>query len=437
MIATRLRTCLLTTLLTLCGASFAMAQGHPPILPFEPYPFEHNFQPWAAPEITNFGRGTQPFEGYFFNYDRIQWTISSPEIHTIGSLGAEGFYGSEFDDDGLSFETNDLDSSTLGSTRAWGHRYEFGYIRDRQGWLANITYGLNQGGEIETDDVVVLFDDPDGLLSGFEDDNDDGFDDDLNNNNIFGRDGEDLGSFMGGVFVFGADDPTAFDGIPDDLTVATDAEDGFAFVPRFDDLRVRQITELSGFEIMSIHRLRPQDGRGMFELLYGIRLVRLKDLLRVELNNGELEDTEWRTTVDNVIVGPQFGGRWVHRQGRLRVGMEGRFLAGFNIQQGKQNGIIADDADGGGDLDTLFATSFNNSYNEREFAPTAEFRLNLSYQVSKAVNLRVGWTALYMDGVARAVSVQEYSLPTLGFDTSSNKEDLFAQGFNVGVEINH
>ena len=433
----RLRTYALAMWMTLCGASLAMAQGHPPVLPFEPYPFEHNFQPWAAPEITNFGKGTQPFEGYFFNYDRLQWTISSPNVVTIGSRDAEGFFGSEFDDDGLQFETNDLDSSGFNSERAWGHRYEFGYVRDRQGWLSSIFFGINQGGEIETDDVVVLFDDPDGLLAGFEDDNDDGIDDDLNGNNIYGRDGEDLGSFVGGVFVFGADDPTAFDGIPDDLTVDTDADDGFLFVPRFDDLSIRQKTDLSGFEVMRVHRLRQQPGKGLFELLYGIRLVRLKDMLFVELDGGELEDTEWRTDIDNVIVGPQFGGRWVHRQGRFRVGMEGRFLAGFNIQQGKQSGIIADDADGGGDLNTLFATSFNNSYNEKEFAPTAEFRVNLSYQVSKAVNIRAGWTALYMDGVARAVGVQEYSLPTLGFDPTNNKEDLFAQGFNVGVEINH
>ncbi|MCG8583192.1 MAG: BBP7 family outer membrane beta-barrel protein, partial [Pirellulales bacterium] len=394
-------------------------------------------QPWAAPEITDFGRGTQPFEGYFFNYDRLQWSISSPEVRTFGSQSAEGFYGSEFDTDGLTFETNDLDSSAFDTDLSWGHRYEFGYVRDRKGWQFSGFFGFNDIQNFVTDDAVVLFDDPEGLLAGFQDDDDDGIDDDLNNNNIYGRDGEDLGSFVNGVFVFGADDPTAFDGIPDDLTVDTDLDDGFLFVPRFEEFNARQETTLSGIELMRVHRLRQQPGRGLFELLYGVRFVRLKDRLNVSLEGGELEDTEWSTVVDNVVVGPQIGGRWVHRYGRFRMALEGRFLAGFNVQQGKQHGIIADDADGDGDLDQLFATSFNNSYNEREWSPTSEFRANLSYQVSKAVNIRAGWTALYMDGIGRAVGVQTYTLPTLGLDATNNREDVFIQGLNFGIEINH
>jgi hypothetical protein len=437
MSATRLKSCALAILMTLCGASLAAAQGHGPLLPFEGYPTEHNFQPWAAPEITNFGRGTQPFEGYFFNYDRLQWSISSPQVQSFGNSSAEGFYGSEFDTNGLSFETNDLDSSSFDTNLAWGHRYEFGYVRNRQGWLASGFYGFNESQNITTDDTVVLFDDPDGLLAGFEDENDNGIDDDLNGNNIYGRDGADLGSFINGVFVFGADDATAFDGLPDDLTAATDLDDGFLFVPRFEDFRARQSTTISGLEVMRVHRLRPQEGRGMFEILYGVRFVRLKDRLAIELEGGELEDTEWSTTVDNVIVGPQIGGRWVHRYGRLRMSMEGRFLAGFNIQQGKQSGIIADDTEGDGDLDALFSTSFNNSYNEKEWAPTGEFRADMSYQVSKAVNIRAGWTAMYMDGIARATGVQDYTLPSLGLDASNNREDVFIQGLNFGIEINH
>ncbi|MCG8587258.1 MAG: hypothetical protein MI757_21345, partial [Pirellulales bacterium] len=70
MFATRIKSCALAILVSLCGVGLAQAQDHGPLLPFEAYPTEHNFQPWAAPEITDFGRGTQPFEGYFFNYDR-------------------------------------------------------------------------------------------------------------------------------------------------------------------------------------------------------------------------------------------------------------------------------------------------------------------------------------------------------------------------------
>jgi hypothetical protein len=150
MFATRLKSCALAICMTLGGTSLIMAQDHGPLLPFEPYPFEHNFQPWAAPEITSFGRGTQPFEGYFFNYDRLNWSISSPEIQTFGSKSAEGFYGSEFSDEGLTFETNDLDSSSFNSDLTWGHRYEFGYVRDRQGWLASGFYGFHEEQRLQT-----------------------------------------------------------------------------------------------------------------------------------------------------------------------------------------------------------------------------------------------------------------------------------------------
>ena len=44
-------------------------------------------QLFAPADVSSYGRGPQPNEGFFFVYDLLYWTISPPRVSTIGKEG--------------------------------------------------------------------------------------------------------------------------------------------------------------------------------------------------------------------------------------------------------------------------------------------------------------------------------------------------------------
>jgi hypothetical protein len=84
---------------------------------------------------------------------------------------------------------------------------------------------------------------------------------------------------------------------------------------------------------------------------------------------------------------------------------------------------------------------------EREFTPVAELRLEAKYQITRSITFRVGWTGMWMDGIARGNNLINYRVgdetkgdgeTPLGIDTSGhkNRQSLFINGLTTGVEIN-
>jgi hypothetical protein len=74
---------------------------------------------------------------------------------------------------------------------------------------------------------------------------------------------------------------------------------------------------------------------------------------------------------------------------------------------------------------------------ENDFSPTAELRADLNYQLTRAVSLRIGYTALFIDNVSRASSQVEYTLPRMGFrDGQAGKQEVFINGANFGFDVN-
>jgi hypothetical protein len=65
--------------------------------------------------------------------------------------------------------------------------------------------------------------------------------------------------------------------------------------------------------------------------------------------------------------------------------------------------------------------------------------VNLGYNLTKAITLRAGWTGIILGDIARGQSVVNYSMPGLGINPNNghNKQDVFVQGYNLGVEVNY
>ena len=117
-------------------------------------------------------------------------------------------------------------------------------------------------------------------------------------------------------------------------------------------------------------------------------------------------------------------------------------MAGFNFQNGTQYALI--DNSNLNDPDNLIRNrpatitrmSARSSSFDEEFSPTAEFRLQASYYLTKAFALKVGYTALYVDSVSRASNRVEWSLPTYGILQNNTSEYVLANGLSFGIEMN-
>lgn len=300
---------------------------------------------------------------------------------------------------------------------------------------------------------------PDGVsvLEGFVDLNGptgvpDGFDDDINQNNVFGRDGIDTGTPN-------TTPPPPFvpppDGIPD-TAAPTDFGDLVYFPIYFERLYARNETRVQGIELMRVWRRSPFRRWGLIEFFGGARYFNLRDDFRVAGMGGVLnpnlnivpadgdygwdptDGSYWNTEVDNNIVGGQIGGRLLHKMHRLTFIGEVRGFAGVNFQNFDIFGRLGNGLLPGNDNQPvdLGDTAFHDSDNTTEFVPGGELRFNLNYQVTSALQLQAGWTGMYFNGLARAANSIDYRIPDMRITTEDNSQDLFVQGVTFGVEIN-
>ena len=241
--------------------------GQPPLVPVQ---FDHDWQPFAPAEISDFGNGIKPNYGYFASYDRLYWWIGRPDTTDIGSAAAEGprlrvgLDGTaqppiplapdpgnpgEFIPNPATFpqqgvvvnEMNSLDTSIVSGDPGWGNRYELGYMdTTNHGWLVSIIDKVSQNQGIVANDVQVMFRDPDMVLFGFYDVNFDGIDDDINGNGYHGRDGD--------LTLPVTPDPDGNEAPFVDYGDATET------IPRFRNVTIRNKVTLNGIELMRTYR---------------------------------------------------------------------------------------------------------------------------------------------------------------------------------------
>ncbi|RIK84456.1 MAG: hypothetical protein DCC67_04935 [Planctomycetota bacterium] len=333
---------------------------------------------------------------------------------------------------------------------AWGERYEFGYFSGDNAWKvsvldgpeanANQIYGLNTQNQLYGS-VLVVFDDPANLMFGFIDVwngalgsggpfNPDGNADDLDNDGHFGPNGYDL------------EEPAQ---VPDSNfpgDTRGDFDDLVRLPTSFQFLDVRSSTKTDGIEIMKTYRLKndhmmAKHQNNEFEIGAGVRYLRLRDEFDVTGFGGVMGFSFWDTRVDNNIVGPQIMANWTHRRQRVILDVGGRFLFGYNVQNFDQDASLGEDLIPGQYNRPLYFPAMVSDHGKQEnfFSPTGEFRAQASYQLTTALALKLGYTAIFVDNISRSANNVRYELPAMGFhEDQAGKQYILTNGLNVGME---
>ena len=80
--------------------------------------------------------------------------------------------------------------------------------------------------------------------------------------------------------------------------------------------------------------------------------------------------------------------------------------------------------------------SFSNQF-ATQFSPVGELRLNVAYQVTRSIALKVGYTGFAVGNVTRASNRVDYSgYRLISIAHPGDHQALFVNGINFGVEVN-
>jgi hypothetical protein len=224
---------------------------------------------------------------------------------------------------------------------------------------------------------------------------------------------------------------------------------------QFDEVTQQNITTINGVDLSRFYRAPRLHHGGYYEVIYGVRWFQLYDAYIVNARNfgvqrefiNPLEDSTWSNVVQNNLVGPEIGLRWFRQNGRWVTSVDARFLAAANFQNVKMRtnlgneiaGVILDNAaEEGVVLPRQFLGLGTDQHDfATTFAPTGELRVNVAYNVTSKVALKVGYTGLIAGGITRASNRIDYSQDKLITILQGNEHQVFwVNGLNFGVEVN-
>lgn len=358
-------------------------------------------QLFGPAEVSPYGRGPMPNEGYFASLDGLYWGISPPNVAPVGQppiVTREVWYDSVISRE----QRSTLDTSSIGTVFSGGTRVEFGRIVDHHGWMLSTH-------RVETASMGRTFSNVDMV-------------------------------FIDNVPIIGIVDYIT---LPDDTQIPVIR----ALPITFDQVTIENKAQTWGVELMRMYRSRQLHNGGFIEFMYGARYFELNEDFTVSTQGGFTSTgssaaggSYWFTRAENHIVGPQLGLRYFRKFDRWMVNTEGRFLGGVNIQNVRQEaqlgtGLI--NTYGGFGLPFSWAGASSTSRRVfTEFTPLLEIRAELRYQVTRSISLRAGWTGMWMDHMVRAASMVDYTLPTMGISERGNRQDTFVHGATIGIDIN-
>ncbi|MGE3410150.1 MAG: hypothetical protein AB7I37_25430, partial [Pirellulales bacterium] len=162
-----------------------------------------DIQLFRPAQITDYGDEPHSNYGFYFGVDWIGYHLSNPRRGLVGANITRQVFNFGIGDGttggggGLANATSDLDTAGFDARFHNGERIDFGYVgTDGTGWGMS-TFNLHgRTTNVYGSNVSVLFNDPQNLNNGFLDLTGpagvpDGFDDDLNSNGVYGRNGVD------------------------------------------------------------------------------------------------------------------------------------------------------------------------------------------------------------------------------------------------------
>lgn len=377
-----------------------------------------DLQLFAPPRLDAFGGGRQASEGFFFAYDQIYWWIQAPETGVIGAPGSRFVATNVINDpidadnppppgryyDVVGYTTRSTgDTSDIAWDAGWGERFEIGWMGEHDGLMVSIFNLQPQSQNLYFNQVDLYFDDPERLMEGI-----------VGYGNIVIGDWAD----------------------PDTWTVAQEAVVRPLPVS-FDELDVKYRVKTWSVELDYLRRSHQFRHGGYLEFLAGVRYLELDDRIRFHGFGGSLDDSRWQLEAENHVVGPHLGVRYFKLAGRWMLNAEGRFTAGFNSQNLHLSSRMMVPTPGAVGFPAAWTgTDLTQADYQSEWCPIVELRLELRYLITKAINLRVGWTGMWMDGLARSPYMINYTLPNMSINMSNNQEDAFVHGLTFGVDLN-
>jgi hypothetical protein len=166
--------------------------------------------------------------------------------------------------------------------------------------------------------------------------------------------------------------------------------------------------------------------------------LRLYDEYDVNAVGSVIGDSFWDTSFTNNIVGPQVGIQWVNERQRWRIQTDARFMAGYNIANWNQVGLMGADSIPGAVNRLLYMrpNALSSGLREEEFAPVGELRVAASYHITSGFAVNIGYTGSVVGGIKRAATSVRYALPEMGY-VDNGTQELLINGVDFGVEFVH
>ena len=411
---------------------------------------------FAPADVSAYGSGPKPKEGYFFAFDVLHWSISAPDTVPVGfpDLSRNVFYSSSVE----AVQYNSVNTGALGANFTGGNRIELGRITDRQGWLLS-TYRLKSQRQTSTNNNA------DVVFQDINQETGDGY--------------GHLEGYVADMIGYDGDQPFYANLMLADLPVS------------FDELQFENRVDHWSVELMYLLRARPLHGGGIIELFAGVRYLEFDGTFSVNARGTEdpdiasvanarfawdgaeassvigvgtlLADSHWSAEADNHIIGPQIGARWYKKRRRWTLSAEGRLFAGFNSQNIRTRGVLGTELDQPPPFewevvipedpnDPVLGTpiypftpilrepyNFDHSEYVAQWSPGAELRVDFIYQLTRSVSFKVGWQGFWMDGIARASSMLDYTISdasVMGINSANNNQDVFTHGLSIGFNVN-
>ena len=389
-----------------------------------------DMQLFAPYTPTTYGTQPHPNEGLFFTFEYMMWNVSTPEKTTIGAPGVERTVWNGPDVSDTFRQGNTHDTGLLTANFTNGQRYEIGRIWKRHGWIFSAYHLNSQTNNINTRAMDVAFIDHE-----------------------WGDDGLDH-----------------LDGRLDEAGLVIEA-----LPVTFQNAKIHNRVRTWSVELDYLIRTRQMHRGGFFEMALGCRYLEFNEDFYVEAFGrripvegdttdggtdtgdaadedtaatieGTLADSLWVNEAQNHIVAPQIGLRYFHRYKYWTFSTEGKFFAGYNSQNIHQQGILGSELDPPGGVNQPIAmgpSPFEHHRTFNEWSPGIEFRLQADWQVTRYVSLGVGYTGIWLGGIARPSNMIAYELGSatseadfMGIIAENNRQDVFINGVTFKIAFN-